>query len=261
MTNEEILQIAMAQSAIDLSCHPADFKKTTPVISVSQPHPKARKYLTLPQVCDLCSYGNNVVAAVAPELENEIAGYLARYDAVHCFETPHLHALSAILRPHGYDVCFQAEYFLPDPELLHTLPCPYPVKFLTQKDFTNLYLPQWSNALCKARKQLDILGAGAYAQDQLNGLAGASADCDTMWQIGIDVLPTFRRNGIAAALISTLAIEILSRGIVPFYCRAWSNLASGRSAIRSGFRPAFVHVTAKPLAQIAQMNDEATPTC
>lgn len=31
---------------------------------------------------------------------------------------------------------------------------------------------------------------------ELIGLAGCSADCETMWQIGIDVLPEYRKRRI-----------------------------------------------------------------
>lgn len=94
--------------------------------------------------------------------------------------------------------------------------CNYPLKVLEQKDFANLYLPIWSNALCEDRKQLDVLGVGAYDNGILIGLAACSADCDDMWQIGVDVLPEYRRQGIASSLTSNLAIEIIDRGKVPF---------------------------------------------
>ena len=65
-----------------------------------------------------------------------------------------------------------------------------------------------------------------------------------MWQIGIDVLPEYRRHGIASALTARLASEILKMGKVPFYCCAWSNISSVRNTIKSGFRPAWVEHTA-----------------
>ena len=49
----------------------------------------------------------------------------------------------------------------------------------------SLYLPEWSNALCSDRKNLDVLGVGAYDKDKLIGFAACSADCDDMWQIGL----------------------------------------------------------------------------
>ena len=119
-----------------------------------------------------------------------------------------------------------------------------------------MYLPEWSNALCKKRAELDVLGVGAYENETLVGLAGCSADCDTMYQIGIDVLPEYRRQGIAAALTSQLAAEILKRGKVPFYCCAWCNLPSARNAVRAGFRPAWTETDIRDLDYIAQMNQE-----
>ena len=76
-----------------------------------------------------------------------------------------------------------------------------------------------------------------------------------MWQIGVDVLPQYRRQGIAAAVTSHLAMEILKRGKVPFYCAAWSNLKSVRNALRCGFRPAWVEMTVKPIEFVNAMND------
>lgn len=147
-----------------------------------------------------------------------------------------------------------AEYFLPDLQHLKPLDCPYELRILQQSDFRDLYTQEWQNALCEKRRELDVLGMGAYDGDRLIGLAGCSADCETMWQIGIDVLPMYRRQGIAACLTSRLATEILARGKVPFYCAAWANIKSVRNAIKSGFRPAWVEMTAKSADFVAKMN-------
>ena len=61
---------------------------------------------------------------------------------------------------------------------------------------------------------------------------------------------------MAAALVSRLAREVLDRGIVPFYCAAWSNIPSVRCAIRSGFRPGWVELTAREDAFVADMNQQ-----
>jgi predicted GNAT family acetyltransferase len=71
-------------------------------------------------------------------------------------------------------------------------------------------------------------------------MAGASADCENMWQIGIDVLPPFRGKGLASCLVSRLAALILKRGIVPFYCTGSFNIPSQLVAYRSGFFPAWM---------------------
>ncbi len=254
MTNREILRVAMTQSAVDCGCDPSDFEKTEPVLIISRPHPEARRYLTLPFSCDLVSYGNNIVASVSEEYREIVSAYIGKYPVEHCFETPNLHVLNDALAPLGQKICFMAEYFLPDAQVLRELPCPYEMRILYPADFAELYVPEWSNALCEHRKELDVLGVGAYDGGKLIGLAGCSADCDTMRQIGIDVLPEYRRQGIASALTSRLAVEILERGKVPFYCAAWSNIRSVRNAIRSGFRPAWVEMTAKPAEFVDKMN-------
>ena len=257
MTNREILKIAMAQSAEDLGARASDFLKKENVVVLSRENAKARKYLHLPFSCQLVSYGNNVVASVTPEFREITENYISKYPVEHLFETPHLHVLNEALAAHGKKICFMAEYFLPDLNVLRSLPCPYEMRLLEKNDFASLYLQEWSNALCEKRKELDMIAVGAYDNGVLIGLAGASADCETMWQIGIDVLPAYRRQGIASALTSRLAAEILARDKVPFYCAAWSNIASVRNAIRSGFRPAWVEMTAKSNATVDAMNEVA----
>lgn len=99
-----------------------------------------------------------------------------------------------------------------------------------------------------------MLCVGAYDNGRLVGLAGCSADCAAMWQIGVDVLKEYRKKGIASAMTSKLAVEILRRGKVPFYCAAWSNMASVRNAVKSGFRPAWAEVTVKNADFVDRMN-------
>ena len=254
LTNQLILQIAMQQSAEDANCRLEDFTLSENVIVISKENPSARKYLKLPHICCLVSYGNNIVASVSEVYREIVRDYISKYPVVDCFEPPHLHVLNDALQNRGARVCFMAEYFLPDLQILHALPCAFELRLLQQPDFADLYTKQWGNALCEARRELDVLGVGAFFEGKLVGLAGCSADCETMWQIGIDVLPEYRRKGIASALTSRLAVEILKRGKVPFYCCAWSNIKSARNAVKSGFRPAWVEMSVKETSFVDEMN-------
>ena len=254
MDNREILAIAMQQSAVDLGCKPEDFLRHEPVIVPAAASPDARRYLNLPYPAYFVSYGSNIVASVMPEFSGVVRNYLQRFPLVHSFEPPHMHVLHEALRPLGAGISMTAEYWLPDLRILKPLPCDYQTRILTQPEFAGLYLPEWSNALCEKRAELDVLGVGAYDGDKLIGLAGCSADCAQMWQIGIDVLPEYRRSGIAAALTSQLAVEILKQNKVPFYCCAWCNLPSARNAVKAGFRPAWTEMSASGLDKLAEMN-------
>lgn len=254
MTNRDILEVAMKQSAIDLNCDADDFLKNENVIVTSEKTDKSRKYLQLPFDCNLVSYGNNIVASVSAPLRQAAEKYISLNNTYRCFETPYMNLLSEEVQKLGYKICFMAEYFLPDVDVLKELPCNFETKLLTQSDFQDLYLPQWSNALCETRKELDVIGVGAYDGDKLVGLAACSADCDTMYQIGVDVLSDYRKMGIASSLTSKLAIEILKCGKVPFYCAAWSNIRSIRNAVKSFFRPTWVELTVKSADFVDKMN-------
>lgn len=256
MTNQDILKIAMKQSAIDLNCNSGDFMEETNKVVLSKVDSNARKYLELPFVCNLVSYGRNIVASVQEEWREVVWDYINSYPVEHCFETPNLHILNDVLQKGGQRLCFMAEYFLPDLNRLQEQECSYSIRVLEQEELCGYYTEDWSNALCEKRRELDVLGVGAYENGQLIGLAGCSADCEKMWQIGVDVLPIYRRKGIAAALTSKLALEILEREKIPFYCAAWSNIKSVRNAIRCGFFPTWVELTAKPIEFVVQMNQK-----
>ena len=93
MTNNDILQIAMGQSAIDANCAPEDFRKKKNILVPSAKNPKARKYLELPFVCNLISYGSNIVASIDKNYEDIVRAYIDKYPVEHCFETPNMHVL------------------------------------------------------------------------------------------------------------------------------------------------------------------------
>ena len=63
MTNQEMLRIAMNQSAEDMGCQPEDFLQANQVMVPFRLGEHARKYLKEPITCNLVTYGNNVVAA------------------------------------------------------------------------------------------------------------------------------------------------------------------------------------------------------
>ena len=249
MNYGKIVQIAMEQSAVDLSCEPEDFCSAQNKVVISRPDQAARQYLELPFFCQLVTYGNNVVASASEEFAPFAEKYIEKYGAVRSFETPAVMELEKQLNPYGHTVCFMAEYYLPVPGLIKPLPLDggFALRVMEKKDFEKYYLPQFGNAICAAHSERDVIAVGAFDGEKLAGLAGASADCGSMWQIGVDVLPEYRRRGIASAVTSRLALEILDVGKVPFYCAAWSNVRSARNAVKSGFRPAWVELTAKSI--------------
>lgn len=88
MTDGEILDIAVRQSATDSACRPEDFFKGEHVVVRSRADMGARKYLSLPFALDLASYGNNVVASADEALIPVAKAYLRGRRTEACFETP-----------------------------------------------------------------------------------------------------------------------------------------------------------------------------
>ena len=252
MTNAEILEVALAQSALDAGCAPEDFFAAENVFCEPPTAEAVSAYIKTPIVCRLVSYGRNVVASCDARLQDAVKSYLEKLEhPYYAFETPGVFRLNELLAPHGIQARYQAEFFLPDESAVFSArpTCAYDLRILGPEDFRNLYIPAWSNALCKERPQLDVLGVGAYDGDELIGFAACSADCARMWQIGIDVLPEYRGQRLAPALTNRLARKVFERGMVPFYCAAWSNVRSVRNALASGFKPAWVELSARPTTE------------
>ena len=92
----------------------------------------------------------------------------------------------------------------------------------------------------------DMLGVAAMRDGQILGMAGASADSPYLWQIGINVLPQARGQGIASMLVQLLRNDVLAAGRLPYYGTSISHLESQRVALRAGFLPAWFELVAAP---------------
>ena len=95
--------------------------------------------MPLPFACDMVSYGNNIVAQTSEELAGPVAAYLQKGPPFRCLEPPYLHVLDDALEEFGLQVCFMAEYFLPDLHCLRALPCDRALRILHPSDFAHLY--------------------------------------------------------------------------------------------------------------------------
>ena len=142
MTNQDLLRIAMSQSAEDLGCRPDDFLSDKNVIVPFRLGENAKKYYSLPIGASFVSYGNNIVASANEELYDLANTYINKFHFYHCFENPNMYWFNNELSPKGYGVCFMAEYYLPDLRTLKALPSDYEFRVLTPADFKSLYLPE-----------------------------------------------------------------------------------------------------------------------
>ena len=101
---------------------------------------------------------------------------------------------------------------------------------------------RFDEAFCFDKNSPDMLGVAAVIDDQIVGMAGASADSPMLWQIGINVDKNAKGKHIGSTLVSILKHDIMEMGLVPYYGTSISNLASQRVAANAGFEVAWVEL-------------------
>lgn len=93
----------------------------------------------------------------------------------------------------------------------------------------------------------DAVAAMAERKGEIVGIAGASADCESLWQVGVDVVPTARGIGVGRALVGRLTEAVFGAGRVPYYSAAVGNLRSIALATGLGYWPAWCELYARDL--------------
>lgn len=229
MTAEYIKSTVRQQLAIDLNCTADDFDKDGIMFFEAKENPGRRSFPRGERHFEMVTMGYAIIVSATADIMPYLKEQLSDKSRDEAFSTPF--------------VCGHGLYYLPDK--LHALPLPSDISFklFEQPEISDLYnFEGFHNAVQYDinHPRPDVLAIIAMKNDEIIGMAGASADCKMMWQIGIDVLPAYRNLGIASVLTNHLAIEVQNRGKIPYYGTASSNIASQRVAHRAGFQPAWV---------------------
>lgn len=80
----------------------------------------------------------------------------------------------------------------------------------------------------------------AYDNGKIIGVAGADKVNEDIWEVGIEILPEYRKSGLATILTKNLTMKILEKGIVPIWCASSTNIGSQAVASRSNYIPLWV---------------------
>lgn len=247
MNNKDIKRIAMEQSAIDLNCNIEDLLQQKNKVVPSQMNVGCKKYFRQPHFCQFACYGNSLVASVDKRIEEFMTSFVNKHLGFRCFDMPQLNILNTELNKYNKCVGMIAEYYLPDITKKREVNPDFDIKILIDDEITSLYDDdRFHMALGYSyeSERRDVIAAVGYKNGEIIGVAGVSNDSDTMWQVGIDVIPDFREKGVASVLTTIITNEVLKQGIVPFYGTAWSNIASKNTAISSGYKSAWVELAA-----------------
>ena len=232
--------------AVEFNCSPDDFTKQENILTVSALNEGRRKYSAEKYFFHMATTGGNAVITADESLHTFLRGFMRDKTGHWLFEIPNLLPLEKELNRLGYTLSQTHHLFLPTENVLPERN--YPVKwFFGREEISQFYGDKrFPNAICAQYLEWrpDTIVVCAYDGEKIMGMAGCSEDTEGWQQIGIDVMPEYRSNGVGTYLVTLLKNELLKRGDIPFYGTSLSNYHSWNIALNCGFRPAWVEVGA-----------------
>ena len=241
-----------AALAAEACCDPSDFRSQGVHIFEMTPeraaNPLARRFPILQHSLTVTSMGAGVVVAATSTLLPWATDLFEGVsDADGAFSLRVLSEASRRMEacglrlngPYAYNVTSEQDW------VNRSAPDGYIVEVGGAELLSGLEPVDWPNAVAPRRAKQgrhDAIAAIALHEGDVVGVASASTDSDTLWQIGIDVHSNHRAMGLGAALTSQVARAVLDAGRVPYYGSSINNIASRRTAQSAGFYPCWVSV-------------------
>ena len=245
MDNRDIDRIVREQFRLDTNCSIEDERKKIININRAVKHSGSRYYADLEIFFRAIIYRGEMYMSADEQILDWCREEYGLYKPEWFCKYHNLRKLDEKLREFGYKIYDTHIYCLPDMDFEgYDFSVPYEIRWFEPDEIPGLRENNpFINALMFLPDCPDVIAVAAYDGDgRAVAMAGASSDSDTMWQIGIDVLPEYRNRGLAFALVTMLKEKIISLGKVPFYGTSESHSNSLHVGLRSGFMPAFTEV-------------------
>ena len=244
-TKNEIIQIAKEQLVLDYNCQLSDFEKEKNTVVKNKLIDGRRIYENDGCFLKILCFGGRAIISTSPLIMLWSGEKLLNINAAWFFQYPNLRRIDNKLQEFGHEIADVHHYYLPNPNVPSVEPITN-VKWYEQEELLQFENDnRFREALAFNKNFPDVLAVVALDGDNIMGMAGASEDSKTMWQIGIDVLPKYRGRGIGTNLVTLLKNEILRRGKIPFYGTVESHFHSQNIAVGSGFFPAWAELYSK----------------
>lgn len=246
-TKTEIISMAKKQLALDYNCKPLDFEKKENTITENKCLEGSRIYESDGCFLKIISIGGRAVICADEKIRPWVEEKILSQNASWLFDYGNLRAIDNKLKEFGHEIDEMPHFYLPNPVVCDVKPITT-IQWFEQQDILQFKGDRrFNEAFIFSDNYADVLGVAAFDGDIIMGMAGASEDSKTLYQIGINVLPEYRGKGIGTNLVALLKQEILKRGKVPFYGTSVSHIISKNIAINAGFFPAWAEVYSKKL--------------
>ena len=241
-------QLLLRQLSADFCVSTADILDAGHHFTVFESHPDRRQYMEIkPCILKIAVVNGKLLFTGRADVIARCRELYASANAPWFMEAPNLAALNRELAAFGAQIRHARPFYIADKAE------PVDTRDFTIRRYTPETIAQFKgderfdDAYGFCADAPDMLGVAAMKDGQILGMAGASADSPYMWQIGINVLPEARGQGVASMLVSLLRNDVLAAGKLPYYGTSISHLESQRVALRSGFLPAWFELVASPL--------------
>jgi GNAT superfamily N-acetyltransferase len=249
---KQMLQVIRKTLAANLACQEDDFTKDGVFLSAAEDREGRMKFPVREKSLTLVTMGKGVhISCTADRLDwaREHLGSLTREQL---FAASTLARIQHYVERDGQWMAGPLQRYVCSRDDLKpfTIPAEIDVTLVEREDIPTLYTyDQFHHALSYDVHSVrpDVLASVAEHRGHVVGIAGASADCDVMWQIGVDILAEYQGLGIGKALVGTLTQALWKREIIPYYSTTVSNLQSRQLVSSLGYWPAWVDFYTKDL--------------
>lgn len=236
--------------AADFACKTDDFDQDGIIITRAKLMPERRNFPLPKKYLAMASMGRGLVICCSAGREKWVKANLANLNRDSVFSTIVLSRVQQFVAPdqqnmHLYIafVCTQESFkpFTQNKDVKLVIPPKEKIKELQSSE-------RFLNAISRAENpERPRIMIAAEVGGKTVGMAAAAADHNFMWQIGVDTLPEYRNLGIAKSTVSAVTKMVLEKAILPYYSTRVVNIASQRTALSLGYRPAWVEVYSRDL--------------
>lgn len=241
--------LLLRQLAADFCVTEADILDAKHHFTVFAPSPERRLYLEVrPCILKIAVVNGKLLFTGREEIIARCRELYRDADAPWFMEAPNLAKLNAELSAYGAEIRYRQPFFTADKVLPVDTGDFTIVRYAAEEIGQFRGDDRFQDALGFCPDAPDMLAVAAFKDGRILGMAGASADSPHMWQIGINVLPEARGQGIAAMLVRLLTNDVLAAGRLPFYGTSIAHLASQRVALSAGFKPAWFELVCAPVS-------------
>lgn len=227
-----MMEHVYSQLAIDYNCSPDDFLKEGFIFTEAKLNEGRRPYPWINPRLEMITMGNGIVINASKDILPLVCKRLENKTRYEALNMPFVYGVNP--------------YFLPNLDKITLLKPPSDFEYLIieKNDIQKLYNLKGFNYALQYdinSQHPEMLAVIAKHKGNIVGITSATGECNTMYQINVDVLWEYRGNKLATILVNTLTIEVLNRGYIPYYSTDCSNIISQRIAIQAGYLPAWSH--------------------